>query len=149
MKTNNQPKYIRDGRSPIPEKESTSRVMSANRGQDTKPEKILRKAIHGAGLRGYRLHWKKVPGRPDIAYPGRKKAIFVNGCFWHRCPNCNPNFPKTNVSFWEEKFNKNIERDKKKANDLVQIGWDVLTIWECEINLQIENCVTRVREFIS
>lgn len=84
--------YIRDGRAPIPESEITSKVMSAVRGKDTKPELALRKALKDVGIQGYRLHWKRAPGRPDIAYPGSKVAIFVHGCFWHRCPYCNPRF---------------------------------------------------------
>ena len=76
--------YVRDKRSPVPKSEAASRVMSANRGRDTGPELRLRRALWAAGRRGYRLHYKKAPGRPDIAYPSRKIAIFVHGCFWHR-----------------------------------------------------------------
>lgn len=75
--------YIRDGRAPIPEKELTSRIMSAIKAKNTKPEIMLRKALWFEGYSGYRLHWKKVAGRPDICYPRKKVAIFVNGCFWH------------------------------------------------------------------
>src|SRR5271157_969325 len=112
------PTYIRDGRAPIPEKEATSRVMSANKGINTHPELVLRRALCNEGLRGYRLHWKKAPGRPDIAFPGKKVAVFVNGCFWHRCPYCHPSFPKSNVEFWTAKFEKNRERDKRKRIEL-------------------------------
>lgn len=76
--------YVRDKRSPVPKSEATSRVMSANRGRDTGPELLLRRALRAAGHRGYRLHYKKAPGRPDISYVSRKIAIFVHGCFWHR-----------------------------------------------------------------
>ena len=89
-------KYIRDKRSPKPLSESTSKVMSANKAKNTKPEIALRKALWSEGYKGYRLNWKNVPGRPDIAYPGKKIAIFVNGCYWHRCPKCDlPWFRKT------------------------------------------------------
>lgn len=115
--------YIRDGRGPIPKKASTSHVMSANKGRNTKPELLLRKALWYSGLRGYRLHWKKVPGRPDITYPGRKIAIFVNGCFWHRCPKCNPHYPKSNTEFWKKKFEANKKRDQKKLMELEKLGW--------------------------
>ncbi len=127
-------KYIRDGRAPIPINESTSKIMRANKARNTKPELILRKALYQSGMRGYRIHWKKAPGSPDIAFPGRKIAIFVNGCFWHRCPNCKPSYPKTNVKFWTEKFQKNIERDKRKIDILHLAGWKTFTFWECNIN---------------
>ena len=138
--------YIRDGRAPIPENESTSRVMSANKAKNTKPEITLRKALFNSGLRGYRLHWKKVPGRPDIAYPSKKIAIFVNGCFWHRCPYCKPSFPKSNVEFWKNKFLTNKTRDRKKITILKKDGWKVLTIWECQIKKHLDRSVARVRK---
>lgn len=92
-------KYLRDKRSPTPKNESTSRVMSANKGKDSKPETTLRKKIWSEGLKGYRLHYKKIPGRPDICFVSKKVAIFVNGCFWHRCPKCNYSLPKNNTEF--------------------------------------------------
>lgn len=126
--------YLRDGRAPIPKSEAISKVMSANRGKNTKPEILLRKALWAAGLRGYRCNYKKVPGRPDIAFPEKKIAIFVHGCFWHRCPNCNLPLPKSNRAFWKLKFDKNVERDKKKTQGLKKEKWKVLIIWECQIN---------------
>lgn len=137
--------YIRDGRAPIPEKESTSRVMSANKAKNTMPEVTLRKALFNSGLRGYRLHWKKVPGRPDIAYPSKKIAIFVNGCFWHRCPYCKPSFPKSNVDFWKNKFKKNKERDRRKKRELEKAGWKVLVFWECQIRKETIFCVMEIK----
>jgi DNA mismatch endonuclease, patch repair protein len=125
--------YIRDGRAPVPEKELTSRIMSAIKAKNTKPELVLRKALWNKGLRGYRLHWKKVPGKPDIVFAGRKLAVFINGCFWHRCPHCKPRLPKTNLEFWEAKFGKNTERDAKKIADLAALGWESLTFWECRL----------------
>jgi DNA mismatch endonuclease (patch repair protein) len=133
--------YIRDGRAPVPKKETTSRIMSANKGKNTKPELMLRKALYNNGLSGYRLHWKKVPGRPDICYPGKKIAIFVNGCFWHRCPKCNPPMPKSNKSFWQNKFQKNIDRDRRNIKDLEEGSWRVFIFWECEINDNVLDCV--------
>ncbi|MDM5264574.1 hypothetical protein PF327_10250 [Sulfurovum sp. XTW-4] len=88
------------------------------------------------------------PGRPDIAFPGKKIAIFVNGCFWHRCPICNPSFPKTNLDFWTEKFNKNVARDKKKREDLEELGWKVLTIWECESKKELETQIERIKQLL-
>lgn len=137
--------YLRDGRAPIPVKEATSRVMSANRGKNTKPELIFRRVLRSAGIKGYRLNWKKIPGRPDIAFPGKKLAIFINGCFWHRCKKCYPNFPKTNIEFWTDKFLKNKERDDLKNQQLKSIGWEVVTIWECEIKTDLLNIVEKVK----
>ena len=140
--------YTRDERSPIPESESISRLMSANRGKDTKPELILRKALYRNGLSGYRLHWNKAPGRPDICYPGKMLAIFVNGCFWHRCPNCNPSMPKTHLEFWENKFNRNIERDRRKIKELEKMGWLSMVFWECQIKNNLDECIDRISSTI-
>ena len=141
-------KYCRDGRAPIPENEQTSKTMSAIKAKNTKPELKLRHALWHNGIRGYRLHWKKAPGRPDIAFPGKKIAIFVNGCFWHRCPHCNPSTPKSNIEFWEEKFNKNVERDKRKIELLEQDGWRVLTIWECQLKKDSEMFVPIILQML-
>ena len=107
--------------------------MQGNKRQNTKPELLVRQRLREAGLTGYRLQWKKAPGRPDIAFPGRKIAIFVNGCFWHRCPHCNPSMPKRNVEFWEAKFRRNVERDQRAIAELEAMGWTPITIWECEL----------------
>ena len=107
--------------------------MQGNRGKNTKPELLVRQRLRAAGLTGYRLQWKKVPGRPDIAFPGRKVAIFVNGCFWHRCPHCHPSTPKRNTEFWETKFRRNVERDAKAISELTEMGWTPITIWECQL----------------
>lgn len=137
--------YQRDGRAPIPEKESTSRVMSANKAKNTKPEVALRKALWAADVRGYRLYWKKAPGRPDIAFPRKKVAIFVNGCFWHRCPHCELQIPKTHSRFWEEKFQKNIARDRKKLQLLKDEGWTTIVIWECEVNRELHSFIRKIK----
>lgn len=139
------PKYIRDGRAPIPDNELTSKIMSSIRSKNTKPELIFRKALYHHGLSGYRLHWKNIPGRPDISYTRTKIAVFVNGCFWHRCPYCDPPFPKTHVDFWTDKFNKNIERDQRKISELEKLGWKVIIIWECQIRTDLQGCVNKVR----
>lgn len=129
--------YKRDGRAPIPECELTSKIMSSIRGKNTKPEMMLRKALWANGLRGYRLHWRKVAGCPDISYPGRRVAIFVNGCFWHRCPYCKLPIPKTHRDYWQKKLRKNSERDKKKKKELENINWEVFTFWECQIKKEL------------
>ena len=119
--------------------------MSSNKAKNTKPELKLRKALYADGIRGYRLNWKKVPGRPDIAFPGRKISIFINGCYWHRCPYCELSLPKTNTEFWKEKFKKNIKRDKKKKKELLDHGWIVLVFWECKIKTNIKDCINKIK----
>ena len=115
-------------------------VMVANKSTNTKPELFVREALRSAGFPGYRLHWR-IDGeggrylcRPDISFPGRKLAVFVHGCFWHRCPKCNLRLPKTTVDYWSQKFEKNIERDRKKEGSLRENGWSVHTIWECDLD---------------
>lgn len=137
--------YIRDGRAPIPKKEITSQIMSSIRAKHTKPELLLRRALRNVGLKEYKLHKKRIPGRPDISYPKKKLAIFVNGCYWHRCPKCKPSMPKTHKMFWRVKFKKNIARDKKKVRQLRKLGWQVMTIWECEIKRQTNRVVNRIK----
>ena len=119
--------------------------MSSNKAKNTKPELKLRKALYADGIRGYRLNWKKVPGKPDIAFPGRKIGIFINGCYWHRCPYCELPLPKTNTEFWKEKFEKNIKRDKKKEKELFDLGWTVLVFWECKIKTNIKDCINKIK----
>lgn len=139
---------MRDGRAPVPESDSVSRVMSANKGKDTKPELMLRQALREIGIRGYRLHWTKAPGRPDIAFPGRMIAIFVHGCYWHRCPICNPPLPKTHTAFWREKFEKNKSRDERKIQKLKGDGWRVVVIWECEIKNNSLGSAQKVKKIL-
>jgi len=122
-----------------------SKIMKANRGKNTGPELAVRTALWKAGVRGYRLHWKKAPGHPDIAFPKQKLAVFVNGCFWHRCPKCKPSIPKTNSRFWKEKFKANQTRDKKKIKELNELGWNVRVIWECGIETALAECVSLVK----
>ena len=137
-----------DRRNPPPTNEVTSKVMRSNKGKNTRPELMVREALREAGFPGYRLNWKGVPGRPDIAYPGRKVAIFINGCFWHSCPHCNLSLPKTHTEFWKQKFERNIERDRRKTNELEALGWTVVTIWECEIKKDLQSVVSRLVEII-
>lgn len=138
--------YLRDGRSPIPKKECTSKVMNANKAKNTKPEIILWKVLWKEGMRGYRLHPKDIPGKPDIIFKSKKMAVFVNGCFWHRCPYCKLTLPKSNSEFWSNKFETNIKRDKKKTLELKKIGWKITTIWECQINNDISYIVNNFKK---
>lgn len=109
-----------------------SAQMALVRSRDTKPELRVRKALHAAGLR-YRLHDRRLPGVPDLVFPGRRIALFVHGCFWHRHPGCAAaRLPKSRREFWEPKLAGNVERDKRTQAALVALGWMVMVIWECE-----------------
>ena len=109
-----------------------SERMSRVRSKDTKPELAVRRLIHGMGLR-YRLHRRNLPGSPDLVFSSRRKVIFVHGCYWHRHENCKlAAMPKSNTEFWESKFAKNQERDKRKLEECKKEGWKVTVIWECE-----------------
>jgi DNA mismatch endonuclease, patch repair protein len=121
-------------RNPPPTSAAVTRSMQGNRAKDTKPEISLRKSLWLCGLRGYRLHSKDVLGRPDIAFTRRKVAIFVQGCFWHRCPHCALKLPKSNREFWAKKFRRNRARDKRKERALKAEGWKVVQVWECQID---------------
>ena len=136
--------YKRDGRAPVPSDPQVSYNMSRIRAKNTKPELAVRKALWAAGIRGYRLHPKSVPGKPDITFIGRKLAIFVHGCYWHSCPHCQPRQPKSNAAWWKEKLGKNVERDRSKEQELISAGWRVITIWECQIKIDLDSCVFRV-----
>lgn len=119
--------------------------MSANKARNTIPELRLRKALWVQGKRGYRLHKKQLPGRPDIAFSKKKVAIFVNGCFWHRCPYCKLKTPGTNRAFWAEKFKKNRARDKKKVAALQKEGWRVYVVWECKLERDQEKTARKIK----
>lgn len=121
-------------------REQRSRNMAAIRGKDTKPEMRVRSALHRLGYR-FRLHRKDLPGKPDIVLPKYHLAIFVHGCFWHS-HSCRYGRvqPATRTDFWSKKRQETVKRDLKKANALEELGWTVLTIWECE---------TKDPEFIS
>lgn len=119
---------------PVPKEVAIRHVMQANTSKNTKPELVVRHMLRQLGWPGYRLHWKTSAGRPDIVYPGRKIAIFVNGCFWHRHEGCKKaSTPKSNQEFWNAKFERNKARDKRVAEQLESEGWSVVTIWECEL----------------
>ena len=122
-----------EGDAPHKVSEATRHVMQANRSKNTSPELLVRRKLREAGLPGYRLHWKKAAGRPDVCYPGRKVAVFVNGCYWHRCPHCALPMPKSNVTFWSDKFARNRARDERNQRALVEDGWTVLVVWECRL----------------
>jgi DNA mismatch endonuclease (patch repair protein) len=120
-------KSSRDPLSPEARSERMALVRSAN----TRPEKVVRRALTASGWR-YRLHMRSVPGTPDIAIPSVKVAIFVHGCFWHRHPGCSrTRTPKTRVSFWENKFQANVQRDHRTLRRVRRAGWTPVIVWEC------------------
>lgn len=113
--------------------EQRSRCMAAVKGKDTKPEMIVRKYLFSRGLR-FRVQVRKLPGNPDIVLPKYKTVIFVNGCFWHGHEGCKYfRLPKSNVEFWKEKIERNIERDRESMRALLDLGWKVIRVWECEL----------------
>lgn len=114
------------------DKETRSRIMSAVKCKNTGPELSLRKAIHRRGLR-YRLHDATLPGTPDIIFPQFHALIFVHGCFWHSHGCKASTKPETRREFWNEKFIANQERDARKINALLNLGWRVMIVWECTI----------------
>lgn len=114
------------------EKEIRSRIMRSVRRENTKPEVRVRKILHSLGYR-FRLHVKYLPGSPDIVLPKYRLVIFVHGCFWHRHAGCRyASTPSTRTEYWLPKFKKNIERDMRLEQELVDLGWRVSIIWECE-----------------
>ena len=113
--------------------EKRTKIMRSIISKSTKPELVLRRFLFSKGYR-YRKNYNKLPGRPDIVFISRKIAIFVHGCFWHQHKDCEiTNKPRSNTTFWKEKFSKNLERDKRNQRDLKKMGWDPKVIWECEI----------------
>jgi len=121
-----------------------SKSMKSNKAKNTAPEVLLRKTLLSRGLKGYRLNFKSIPGTPDICYPAYKIAIFVHGCFWHRCPYCKLPLPKSHRKFWNSKFILNKKRDASKKRKLKTRGWQVLTIWECQIKQRIEKVIQKI-----
>jgi len=111
-----------------------SAQMALVKGRDTKPEMRVRRFLHKAGLR-FRLHNRSLPGKPDLSFPSRRIAVFVHGCFWHRHPDpgCKlTRTPKSRREFWEPKFRENVNRDQRTQRALEELGWKVITFWECE-----------------
>lgn len=126
-----------------------SKIMSKIRGKNTKPEMVVRSLCHEMGFR-FRLHRRDLPGTPDLVFPKHGLCMFVHGCFWHRHPDCKYAYmPKSRVDFWQNKLTKNVERDLKTQQALINMGWRVVTIWECHtknrdlLRLEIQNAFKR------
>lgn len=110
-----------------------TRTMRAVKSSDTKPELLVRRLLHRLGYR-YRLHRDNLPGKPDIVFTGRRKVVFVHGCFWHGhdCAR-GARQPKTNAEYWRNKIARNEARDREHMQNLQASGWDALILWECEL----------------
>lgn len=122
--------------------------MARVKNRDTKPELEVRQLLRKLGFY-YRLVYKSLPCKPDIIFPGRKKVIFVHGCFWHGHEGCKRfNIPKTNFQFWLLKIEKNKERDRYNIQQMNLLGWDTLVIWQCELN-QKDQLSTRLTAFLT
>jgi DNA mismatch endonuclease, patch repair protein len=125
-----------------------SERMGRVRNKDTKPEMVVRRLVHSLGYR-YRLHSRKLPGHPDMIFPGRGKVIFVHGCFWHRhdlsCPFTR--MPKSRLDFWAPKFEATRRRDAEKQASLREMGWECLVLWECELK-DLSSLADRIRKFL-
>ena len=120
----------------VHDRRTRSYNMSRIRGKDTKPEMVVRKYLHANGYR-YRLHDKRLPGKPDIVLPKLKIVIFVHGCFWHGHKNCKYFVvPKTRTEWWLDKINGNIDNDKSKQAAIKKLGWKVINLWECQLKPQ-------------
>ena len=126
-----------------------SERMGRIQNKDTKPEMRVRKIVHGMGYR-YRLHKANLPGKPDLVFAGRRKVIFVHGCFWHRHPDPScalARLPKSKLDFWIPKLEANRQRDEANVRELQHAGWDVLTIWECQLRNEKE-LKSRIQVFL-
>ena len=126
--------------------EKRSWNMSRIKSKDTTPERIVRSFLHRNGFR-FRLHVKDLPGKPDIVLPKYKTVIEVRGCYWHRHEGCkDATTPSTNTDFWQKKFAENVARDKRTEQELKALGWNVIVVWECEVekNLFQENLTNKI-----
>ncbi len=110
-----------------------SNIMRSIRKKNTKPELIVRKAVHALGFR-FRLHRNDLPGSPDLVFPRHRKVIFVHGCFWHQHPGCRwAKKPKTRLDYWGPKLQRNVSRDARALAELGALGWRPLVLWECDV----------------
>lgn len=129
--------------------EAIRKTMRSTKATGTGPELALRRAILAAGIRGYRVNYKKLPGKPDIVFVGKRVAIFVNGCFWHGCPHCSSyRTPKTNSEFWKAKLEENQERDQRALFVLEQLGFTTLVVWECQIEKNLPRLVEEIHGLV-
>lgn len=127
--------------------EQRSRQMSKVRQANTQPELVVRRTTFALGYR-YRLHVRQLPGSPDLVFPSRRKVIFVHGCFWHGHEGCHlATVPKTRTEFWQNKFSENRQRDQRVEAELCELGWVVLTVWQCETK-DLPSLRKRIQRFL-
>lgn len=128
-------------------REKRSEIMALVRAKDTRPEMAVRKLVWGLGYR-YRLHRRDLPGCPDLVFSGRRKVIFVHGCFWHRHEGCAlARLPKSRLDFWGPKLESNALRDRRNKRAPARQGWKVLTVWECELK-NMNRVIGMARRFL-
>jgi DNA mismatch endonuclease, patch repair protein len=123
--------------------------MRGNRSRNTRSEMIVRRLLFRLGYR-YRIHYQSLPGHPDIAFPGRRKAVLVHGCFWHQHPSEScplRSHPQSHLEYWEAKLRRNVERDIANQEKLRMAGWDIIVVWECEIR-DTSKLTYRLQEFL-
>jgi DNA mismatch endonuclease (patch repair protein) len=132
-----------DRRNPDPSSLNARVLMIGNVGRGTSPEVALRQALRAAGVRGYRVNRRIEGVRPDIVLGRARTAVFVHGCFWHRCPTCRHPLPRSHRDFWLAKFRRNKQRDREKRRRLEAAGWNVVEVWEHEVRDALPR-VTRV-----
>lgn len=132
----------------VVDKATRSRMMSGIRGKDTKPEILIRKALHGRGFR-FRLHARDLPGKPDIVLPKHQAVILIHGCFWHGHECRLFKWPTTRQEFWASKIRSNTERDARSEEQLRAANWRVLKIWECALKGPGRQPIERITDQIS
>jgi DNA mismatch endonuclease (patch repair protein) len=131
----------------ITSKAGRSENMRRIGSKDTTPELVVRRLVHSMGYR-YRLYRPEIPGKPDMVFWGRRKAIFVHGCFWHQHNRCRrASTPKSHTEYWFPKLRGNKERDSRNLRKLEELGWDVLVVWECQLS-NLRKVARRVRHFL-
>ena len=129
-----------------PERRSAN--MSRIRSVNSKPEMVVRQMAHAMGFR-FRLHRRDLPGKPDVVFPSRRKAIFVHGCFWHQHPDCREGrVPGSNQGYWVPKLGRNVERDRSEQAALASAGWELMVVWECE-TIDRKSLAARLQDFLS
>lgn len=126
--------------------EKRRQIMSAVRQKDTQPELRLRRALYKAGVRGWRCHYKRAPGKPDLAWPQRKVAVFVDGAFWHGHPSRHK--PGRSGPYWDNKIARNVQRDREVDERLAGLGWLAMRLWDFEVTRSLPASVARVEQLL-
>jgi DNA mismatch endonuclease (patch repair protein) len=128
--------------------DAVSRSMKGNKSKGTGPELLMGRLVWAAGIRGYRKNDPRVPGKPDLYFPKLRLAVFLNGCFWHRCPYCKLSLPKSNADFWQAKFTGNKLRDIAQKRNRDKIGIRTFIVWECQLTKTPDGIMERLFQLI-